>query len=344
MSAVYQPIVDTARGTVVGYEGLARFDLPAGEVTESLFRAARTAGRAAEIESACLRAVLAPRHSIPSNCFLTVNVSPDVLAHELVREVWRDHDDLRGIIVEITEQTAIESYAALEPHLDQLRGQGALIAVDDAGSAYAGLAHILDLRPSLIKLDRKLVSGIDADEAKRALVEMLGTFSSRIDCWLLAEGIETAAEYRTIAALGVPLAQGFYLARPGRPWPALATDVMPMAVTHPGSTVRDLLETAPTVESAADAASLFASRPDLRTVALLADHDRAVALLDVNSANLGFATDSMRIQVDTPTKDALLRAITRAPGIRYDPLIVIDSAGRYTGLVRVERLVTAALS
>lgn len=344
VAAAYQPIVDTARGVIAGYEGLSRFDLPTGTGPEELFRATRRVGRSAEIESMCLRAVLADRRSIPTNCFLTVNVSPDVLGDELIRQVWRENPDLRGVIVEITEQTAIESYTALEPDLDRLRGQGALIAVDDAGSGYAGLTHILDLKPALIKLDRELIRGIDADEAKRALVDMLGTFANRIDCWLLAEGIETEAEYDTITALGVPLAQGYYLAHPGPAWPALDATIIPAALAPQESTVRDVLEAPPTAESTAVAATLFSRHSELRTVALIDDHNRPIALLDINSAHLGVTTDAMRVNLDTPTKDALLRAITRDPGNRYDPLIITDNAGRYSGIARIERLITTAFS
>jgi hypothetical protein len=84
-------------------------------------------------------------------------------------------------VVELTEQTPIDSYVELEPDLNQLRAAGALIAIDDAGAGYAGLRHLLALRPSLIKIDRELIQDVDRDEAKRALISMLGTFASRVD-------------------------------------------------------------------------------------------------------------------------------------------------------------------
>lgn len=343
MTSAYQPIVDTARASIVGYEGLARFALPAHISTEDLFRAARTAGRSAELEAACLRAALAEKVSLPRNCFLTVNVSPDMLREDAIREVWGEHSDLRGIIVELTEQTVVSSYVALEPELDRLRGLGALIAVDDVGSGYAGLTHLLALKPSLIKLDREIIHHIDADEAKRALVEMLGTFASRIDCWLLAEGIETEAEYATITTLGVPLAQGYYLARPGPAWPSLAALVVPAPPARHAVTVREIIEHSPTATSTHAAAALFAAHPDLRTIVLLDDLNQPVSVLDADTAHLGFTTTALRINLDTSARDSLLRAITREPQHRYEPLIVIDNAGRYIGTARIERLITTAL-
>jgi EAL domain-containing protein (putative c-di-GMP-specific phosphodiesterase class I) len=343
VSAVFQPIVDTARGTVVGFEGLARFETPDQVGVEELFAEARAAGRAAEIEARCLRVILRERPSMPANCFLTVNASPEVLLHEAIRAVWQEHTDLHGVIVEVTEQSAIESTTDLEPALDALRGAGALIAVDDLGSGYAGLSRLLALKPALIKLDRGLIQGIDTDEAKRALVEMIGTFASRIDAWVLAEGVETAAEYDAITALGVPLAQGYYLARPGPAWPALARVVAQRAAPLPVPTVRELLETAPAAASVSDAARLFTGHPELRAVVLMDTHDRPVSVLDSESAHLGVTVDAVRVNLDTPVRDALLRAITRDSPHRYDPLVVTDNAGRYAGIVRLERLITTAV-
>ena len=59
---------------------------------------------------------------------------------------------------------------------------------------YRSLKHITALRPDLIKVDRGLVAGLDHDPARAAVIETLGIFASRLDAWLLAEGVETAGE------------------------------------------------------------------------------------------------------------------------------------------------------
>jgi hypothetical protein len=88
LSAAYQPIVDTARGTVVGYEALARFPGFAEKNPETWFAAARRRGKAEELEAAALRTALAARATLPPNCFLTLNVSPELLPTESIRSVW----------------------------------------------------------------------------------------------------------------------------------------------------------------------------------------------------------------------------------------------------------------
>jgi EAL domain-containing protein (putative c-di-GMP-specific phosphodiesterase class I) len=81
--------------------------------------------------------------------------------------------------------------------------------VDDAGSGFASLRHILELRPDIIKLDLALVRGIDTDHAKQALAAGLRHFAALTGTTLIAEGVETESQARTIRELGVELAQGF---------------------------------------------------------------------------------------------------------------------------------------
>jgi len=220
---VYQPIVDVLRGRLAGYEALTRFGRSA-DSPMPWFGAARRHGRVAELEATALRTALRGRALLPPGCFLTVNVSPDLLWHPAIRAVWRDERDLSGVVVELTEQVPIHCYQALEPDLDALRGAGALLAVDDTGAGYAGLRHVLELRPAIVKLDASLVSGIDRDRDKRYVLEMAGIVADRIDAQLLAEGVERAAELRTLAALGIPLVQGHFLASPAPAWTGLRAE------------------------------------------------------------------------------------------------------------------------
>ncbi|GGC84152.1 hypothetical protein GCM10011512_08710 [Tersicoccus solisilvae] len=355
--SAYQPIVDVARGTVVGYEALARFPGFEERNPERWFAVAREHGCAAELEAAALRCALRQRRALPPNCFLTVNVSPDLLGTTPVRAVWRDaagegNGDLRGLVVELTEQAPIESYADLEADLDLLRSAGALIAVDDAGSGYAGLQHLVRLRPSLIKIDRALIQDVDLDETKRALVEMLGTFASRIDAWLLAEGIERAEELATLAALGVPLAQGYHLGRPGPPWvpiePAVGLRLASAAHPHrtaerefPGErTVEAALEVVPTVTDVTAAPGLFRGGAHLHAVVLIDERDRPLAVME-STVDLYAVAPGLRVNVHTPLSEALERAVTRPRAQRFEPLLVTDAAGRYLGIARMERLIMA---
>jgi EAL domain-containing protein (putative c-di-GMP-specific phosphodiesterase class I) len=92
------------------------------------------------------------------------------------------------------------------------------------GAGYSGLRQITAVHPSYLKLDRSLVSGIDEDDERAALVGALAGYSKQVGSMLVAEGVETEAELSAIRLLGVPLVQGFYLGRPGAPWPQLSVE------------------------------------------------------------------------------------------------------------------------
>jgi EAL domain-containing protein (putative c-di-GMP-specific phosphodiesterase class I) len=343
MRAVYQPIIDLTRGVAVGYEALIRFVGYPIRNPEPWFAAAREHGLSAPLQAAALRAALADRDTLPADCFLTVNIGPEVLHTREVRSVWQDHPDLRGIIVELTEHAAIDDHTALEPDLDRLRAAGARIAVDDAGSGPTGLTRLLTLRPAMIKLDRALISDIDRDDTKRALVEMIATFAARIDARLLAEGIERPGELATLAALDVPLGQGYHLGRPARPWTPITESAERTLLDHhapTANTLRNHLEHPPVVTDPTLAGAAFTD-PSVDLVVLCDENRRPVAALDDRATPIPLVHAGTKINVDTALTDAALRAITRTGEDRASPLLCTDNAGRYVGVVRIPRLMHA---
>src|SRR5947209_17209858 len=119
------------------------------------------------------------------------------------------------IVLELTEHTRVQDYEALLGALGGPRSHGVRIAVDDTGAGYAGLQHLLRLRPNVLKLDIALTRSIDTDPARRALATALVGFAAEIGAVLVAEGVESVDELRSLRMLGIPAAQGFRLGRPG---------------------------------------------------------------------------------------------------------------------------------
>jgi EAL domain-containing protein (putative c-di-GMP-specific phosphodiesterase class I) len=223
LEVVLQPIIDIATGNIVAAEALARFPGPTGGTVEAaLFDAYRT-GRGPELEAACLRAGLARRAELPGDVLLSVNVSPNAAAHPAVREVLAG--DLHGVMVEVTEQPA-HDVDVLFDVLADLRQRGALIAVDDVSTGYAGLLRLATLKPDIVKLDRGLVTGARQSEAKIAVIESLVSLSRRIGARVLGEGVETLDDLTHLAALDVDYAQGWAVAAPAAVLPAVAPEAI----------------------------------------------------------------------------------------------------------------------
>lgn len=213
ISAAFQPIVDLAHGVVHGYEALSRFGEP-GPAPQAWFAAAALHGFASRLEATALSVALAARARLPSGCLLFINLSPDALVSAEVASALAQPESLCGLVIEITEQTPVEDYAALGAVLDRLRTRGAMTAVDDTGAGYASLSHVLALRPEFVKLDRSLVAGIDRDPALAAAVRAISAFAGELGAQVVAEGVEHEAELEALLDLGLSLVQGFLLGRP----------------------------------------------------------------------------------------------------------------------------------
>jgi EAL domain-containing protein (putative c-di-GMP-specific phosphodiesterase class I) len=207
---VFQPIVDLQTRRFVGYEALTRFS--DGTRPDLRFLAADKVGMMTELETACLNVQIEQASYLPEGSFVSLNVSPALaMCLTPLLEVLSAAD--RPVVLEITEHAEIEDYSQLLSALDQVR-PFAKLAVDDAGAGYAGLHHILELRPQWVKLDISLVRNIDTDPARQAMVTGMTRFAESVGCDLIAEGIETENELTVLKLLKVGFGQGYYLARP----------------------------------------------------------------------------------------------------------------------------------
>jgi EAL domain-containing protein (putative c-di-GMP-specific phosphodiesterase class I)/FixJ family two-component response regulator len=212
-----QPIVRLDTGTVIGAEALTRF--ADGTRPDVQFAEAASLGLNLTLQRATMEAAIEAAASLPAHVAVSINLSADVLEHEpslptIVAGLERP------LIIEITEHERIDDYGAVRSALARL-GPNVKLAIDDAGSGYASLRHILSLKPDYVKLDIEWVHNIDRDPVRRALVSGLAYFASETGCELIAEGIETDAELHALRDLGIHLGQGYLL---GRPKPVGAKD------------------------------------------------------------------------------------------------------------------------
>lgn len=210
---VFQPICRLHDGALVGVEGLARFPAEADMLPERWFRLASEVGLGFELESAALVKALSALDALPAGIYLALNTSPETLMNANFAALFRQVEPSR-IVLELTEHASIGDYPGLTQKIDGLRARGMRLSVDDAGAGYASMRHILNLHPELIKLDMSLTHGIDQDPARRALVAALIDFGRQTGSSVLAEGVETAAEYALLGKLGANHAQGGFLSPP----------------------------------------------------------------------------------------------------------------------------------
>lgn len=211
----FQPIHDLTTGNVIGVEALSRFVSDDGVSADYWFGEASAVGLANELEFAALETALKAAEDLPPSLYVALNISPDTCLDPRLPQVLDGlHVSLDRIVLELTERLPVEEYGLLTAALEPMRQRGLRVAVDDAGSGFASMRHILHLRPDIIKLDRSLIAGIRDNTGQHALGAAMVEFAKRINATLVAEGIETHAELSAVTGLGMTAGQGYLLGRP----------------------------------------------------------------------------------------------------------------------------------
>ncbi|WP_432535195.1 EAL domain-containing protein [Kineococcus arenarius] len=345
---VLHPVVDVAAGRVAGYEVLSRFAPLRGRAhgPEEWFAAARALGRSAELDLLVLRRALALREHLPHGTFLTVNAAPASLGDRRVLDLLRAHD-LTSVVVEVTEHTDYDA-GALSAPLDALRERGARIALDDVGTGHSGLLRMAVVRPEVLKVDLQLVRGLDGDPVKRSLVRFLGECADRLDAWVVAEGVETPGELDVLRSMGVPLVQGFLLARPAEGFAPLSPRARRVLSTGSAAPPGDegtrlsgqLARRTKTSRTVAEAVRAVAED---RAPVVVVDERDVPRVLVLPGTHPGEDPRVRRacttLAPETAVPEAAARAVSRPAPVRFDPMVCTDATGRYVGVVGVEDVV-----
>lgn len=212
----FQPIVDFEKHEIFGYEALARCKSPRFKNALTLIEAALSAGCMGELGRA-LRFIAA--RSCPRTA-LFLNLHPSEFAEGwLVRpdDAMFFHDE--PVYLEITESVPLSHYQHCHGMLNEIRGRGISLAIDDLGAGYSNMKYIADLAPEVVKLDRQLVANLRSETRLHKLVTAIVKMCDGLNAKVVAEGIETMEELRAVIDTGAHYGQGYLLARPAFPAP-----------------------------------------------------------------------------------------------------------------------------
>ena len=217
----FQPIVDIEAGRVYAYEALVRG--PGNESAYSVLSQVTEENRYSFDQSCRVTAIgLASRLGLAeTGANLSINFmpgavySPAACIQLTLRTAEEMKFPLNRLIFEITEGEEVQDPAHLGNIAFEYRRHGFRVALDDFGAGYSNLNLLADLRVDLLKLDMGLIRGIDQRPDARRIVHAIGSLCRELGTLVIAEGIETVAEYRAIEACGISLIQGYLLAKPG---------------------------------------------------------------------------------------------------------------------------------
>jgi EAL domain-containing protein (putative c-di-GMP-specific phosphodiesterase class I) len=218
---VFQPIEDLQNGGRLGFEALSRG--PEGTSQHdplNLFEAAAATDLVFELDRHCRRRALRTARRLPAPYILFANVvpasmyDPDFQGTSLIELLEGLGLAPDRIVLEVSEQYAIENYTLFAEAVQNFTQMGFSIAVDDVGAGYSGLEKIAHLNPRFLKFDMQLIRDIDKSHVKREMARALKTFADKMDSKTIAEGIEHEEERLACVELGIDYAQGYLLGRP----------------------------------------------------------------------------------------------------------------------------------
>ena len=216
----FQPIIDAKDGSVFAYEALMRVDLPMLCSPADVLRLAREENCLHEVEritffcaSSAYQALENAGKVVPSALLFVNSIASQYLTpDELSEYSARYASILPRIVIEITEEEVLDPKALRIKQT--IRGSSGAFALDDYGSGYSNERSLLELSPNYIKIDLSIIRDIDTDANKRQIVSNTVSYAHQRGMKVVAEGLETADEVRTVLSLGVDLLQGFFLAMP----------------------------------------------------------------------------------------------------------------------------------
>ncbi|EFL50115.1 diguanylate cyclase/phosphodiesterase [Solidesulfovibrio fructosivorans JJ]] len=377
--AVFQPIVNLRAGSVFAWEALARG--PRDSTLESpamLFDVAEEAGAIFALEKICREAAIRGFAKREPGAKLFCNVHPRTLLDpqftpgETRRLLDKYGMEPHDVVLEITERHSVKDFNLFHRTLAHYRDAGYGVAVDDVGTGYSGLVSIAEIQPDFMKIDMSLVRGIDANPVKRALMETLLTFSEKVGCRIVAEGIETEAELACLIRLGAHFGQGFFLGRPAET-PALLDEGPRLAIVRGANMAADGLKCSSPINDLAERPQQVGRSATIGEVKQFFDENESVHTVVVTQAgrpeglimsqhldkllssqyglslflrrDVGRIMDPspLAVEWDTPVEVAAQAAMARDRDKLYDPILV-TCRGRLSGLVSVQKILDALAS
>jgi EAL domain-containing protein (putative c-di-GMP-specific phosphodiesterase class I) len=213
---VYQPLVDLRTTKTFAYEALARTRAPEFDGPMALFAAAVDGACTGELGRVLRTLAVEGCSTHP----LFINIHPAELNERWVVQpddpIFQHSED---VYLEITEAVPLSHFRLCQRMLDEVRGRGVHLVVDDLGAGYSNLKYIADLHPRIVKLDRDLIAGLTRSSRLFKLVAGIVRLCGELDAKVVAEGIETQEELSAVLEAGARYGQGYLLARPAFPLP-----------------------------------------------------------------------------------------------------------------------------
>lgn len=378
----FHPVIDLITTSVLGYEILSR-GAPPLAMPQQMFAEAKRLGMTWELETACRGAALRKISSLPEklqSALFFINVSPDIFSdprflERFTQTMLKEFGiDQKQIVIEITEEKSFADYLHFERLVAHYANQGFKIALDDFGSGYSGLIALIASTPHYMKLDMVLVRDIHKHDYKQKLVKAIIAFASSVNARLIAEGVETLEELEVLVRYGVRYVQGFIFGLPesepydlAEAWKSTVKNLVAkydLAKVDVDERIGSLVIRPMTIAKATlncqSLDQIFKKATHLDHVVIL-DGESIIGMITrqlfyaktggafgyelFHKKSIEFICKQRPLIVEEKmavTSMANL-AMDRLPDDLYDPVIIIDTQGKFLGTVTMKQVMTKAI-
>lgn len=221
----YQPQFDAATRELIGAEALLRWEHPErGFLSPAQFlEVAETSGKIVKIGDWVLQETLRTLADWKKRGILDIRLAANVSARQFGGDRFVDvvkkalqttGADPRQLEIEITEETVAADQESFTKSLQQLKDLGTSVALDDFGTGYSSLSHLRHFPIDRLKIDRSFISQLEDEEQDQMIVRTIVSLGHNLGVEVVAEGVETEAQFDFLNDLGCDQIQGFLLGRP----------------------------------------------------------------------------------------------------------------------------------
>lgn len=384
IKTVFQPVVNLKNGTIFGYEAFSRITLKKCSFTiREAFDYAREMKRLSEFETLCRKSAVKSAVGKPQNAKLFLNFDPNIICEDeyksgvTAEKLEKKDIDYGDIVFEAAEKWAVSDIELYKNAMNNYRGQGYAVAVDNVCSGYSGINRILDINPQYIKIDAEIINNIENDEMKRSYVSALSQFTNDLGIPLIAVGVETYEQLKTLIELKISYAQGYYLAKPCEKFERLRPEIKkeiirlstvlgkPHFASSGLSTVREIYTKKPMISPETLFVEVYEIMNDPNVTEIAIVDDNGTFLGDLNRRQVlkalsgmygytlnmrktvGDVMDSTCLVVseETPIVTAAKMAMTRPRQSIYDSIAVVNAAtNEYLGFVSIKDLLLSSIN
>jgi len=220
LNLFYQPIVSSRTSRIVSVEALLRWRHPEhGDISPARFiPIAEEAGLMPVLGAWVIERAMAD-HAMWPDIETAINLSPDQFRHtdiaEFLAEAAKRHGvDPSKIVLEITESLLLEPSPRVRSALQSIRRHGFKIALDDFGTGYSSLTYLRVFQFDKLKIDRSFITESPKAENTRTIVQAIVSLGRSLGMEVVAEGVETEAEFAMMRMFGCSAVQGYYFSKP----------------------------------------------------------------------------------------------------------------------------------